>query len=64
MNFSPTAAQARVPLPWSDLAGSTWQLADPMQSVSFDRDGGELADQGLFVELDPWRYHLLTVSRR
>jgi hypothetical protein len=26
----------------------------------FVRDGGELAGPGLFVDLEPWQYHVLS----
>jgi hypothetical protein len=31
------------------------------QSV-FERDGGELASPGLFVNLGPWQFHLLVLQ--
>ena len=27
----------------------------------FERDGGELASSGLFVDLGPWQFHLLAM---
>jgi hypothetical protein len=27
----------------------------------FERDGGELASPGLFVDLGPWQFHLLAL---
>jgi hypothetical protein len=64
INFSAQPAQGRIPLPWPDLAGRTWQLSDPFQHNEFDRDGGELAGPGLFVDLKPWQVHLLAVTPR
>ena len=41
---SPTRpAQARVRLPWSDLAGRSWTLADRLDGAAFERAGDELA---------------------
>ncbi|MGO8882103.1 MAG: hypothetical protein ACLQI7_00015, partial [Streptosporangiaceae bacterium] len=61
INLSAETAQGRVPLGWPDLRGRTWCLTDLLQGNMFNRDGGELADPGLFVDLEPWRFHLLAL---
>jgi Alpha amylase, catalytic domain len=63
VNFSGLPAQARVPLPWTDLVGRRVTLADVFSGVSYEREAGELLDPGLFVDLPPWGYHLLTLGR-
>jgi Alpha amylase, catalytic domain len=62
INFSGAPAQGRVAVGWPDLGRHQWQLADLLQPVRFDRDGGELEDEGLFVALEPWQSHLLEVT--
>jgi hypothetical protein len=63
VNFSDTPAQGRVALGWPDLRRRRpWRLTDLIQPVSFDRDGEELENSGLFVALDPWQFHLLTLA--
>ena len=59
VNLSDTPAQSRVRLPWSDLAGRTWELTDRLSGERFTRDGDELAAEGLFVALDGWGSHFL-----
>jgi hypothetical protein len=59
VNLSESRAQARVHLPWDDLAGRSWSLTDRLGEERFDRHGDELADDGLFVALDPWASHFL-----
>ncbi len=61
INLSAGPAQGRVPLGWPDLRGRTWCLTDLLQGSTFNCDGGELADPGLFVDLEPWRFHLLAL---
>jgi hypothetical protein len=55
-------AQARIHLPWADLAGRSWKLADRLDDRSFERDGGELAADGLYVALEPWAAYFLAFS--
>jgi hypothetical protein len=50
-----------VPLGWTDLPTRAWQLADLVNEASFEREGEELVDQGLFVALEPRGFHLLAL---
>ena len=57
------AAQARVQIPWhEDLRGTVWTLSDSLSDQSFEHDGDELADAGLYVGLDPWASYLLKAT--
>ncbi len=59
VNLGAQSAQARVRLPWNDLAGKTWHLRDELSGQRYDRDGGEIEEQGLYVDLPPWGFHFL-----
>jgi hypothetical protein len=62
INYSGQPAQGRIPLALPDVSGRTCSLTDVLQQESFDRDGSELIDPGLFVALDPWKYYVLGVN--
>jgi hypothetical protein len=62
VNLSNAPAQARVHLPWNDLAGHAWELRDRLSGATFERGGDELAAEGLYVGLDPWGVHFLQMS--
>ena len=62
VNLSGQPSQARIPLGWPDLRGRSWQLTDVLSQDVFQRDGGELASSGLFVDLGPWQSHLLALQ--
>jgi hypothetical protein len=62
INFSDRAAQGRVALGFADLADRGWNLVDVVTKQAFRRDGTELADSGLFVDLGPWQHHLLALT--
>ncbi len=64
VNLSDSQSQARVRVPWDDLAGRSWRLTDAMTGVVFDRDGKELYESGLYVELNPWEFHVLSFRNR
>ena len=61
VNLSAQAAQGRIPLGYPDLPGRQWNLSDLLTDVEFDRDGAELADPGLFVDLPPWQFYVLAL---
>ena len=62
VDFSAEPAQGRVRLDWTGLRGRGWTLTDLVDDRVFERDGDELADQGLFVDLPPWGCHLLALT--
>ncbi len=62
VNDADTPAATRVHLPWHDVGGRAWQLRDLMSGDVFTRQGDELASSGLFVQLPPWGFHVLTWS--
>lgn len=61
VNLSDAAAQGRIPLPWPSLAPGTVPLKELVTGTLLERDGHELADPGLYVDLPPWGFHLVEV---
>jgi hypothetical protein len=59
VNLSESQAQAQIPLPWPDLPGRRWGLLDLLSGDDFRRDGGQLADPGLYVDMRPGQFYLL-----
>jgi hypothetical protein len=64
VNLSGIHAQARVRLPWDDCRGGAWSLVDAVSGASYDRDGDEIQDLGLYVAIEPWGCHFLRCCRR
>jgi mannosylglycerate hydrolase MGH1-like protein len=62
VNLTAQPAQARIPVDWPDLRGRTVRLTDLLQPGVLDRDGSEIAESGLYVDLAPWQYHLLAAA--
>jgi hypothetical protein len=46
----------------TDLPGRSWRLTDILGQSVFERDGGELASPGLFVDPGHWQFHLLALQ--
>jgi hypothetical protein len=64
VNLSAAPAQARVRLPWPDLAGRTWELTDRLDGQRFERAGDALLGAGLYVALHAWQVHFLAFASR
>ncbi len=62
VNLSEYRSQARVQMPWNELAGRTWQLTDVLSGDIFERDGGEMQSAGLYVDVPAWSFHFLRFS--
>jgi hypothetical protein len=62
VNLSDAPAQARVRLPWDDMARRSWQLTDPLDGERFERAGDEIAAEGLYVALDGWASSFLALA--
>ena len=58
MNFGQEPAQARVQVPWDELRQQQWRLDDVLSGDTYDRDGNEMRDGGLYVDLGPWQCHV------
>jgi hypothetical protein len=62
VNHGDDPATAMIHPPWTDLAGRTWRLDDPLNGDTYQREGDEMATSGLYVALPPWGFHLLIWS--
>ena len=58
VNYQPQTAQAKVSVPWDELRGKEWRLCDSLSNQTYDRNGSEMRDVGLYVDLAPWQCHL------
>jgi hypothetical protein len=59
MNLSDTRSQARVHLTGVNLAGKMVKMTDIMKNEFYERQGNEMAEIGLYVDLEPWAYHVM-----
>lgn len=62
VNYSDHQAQCRLRLPFDDLAGLQLRLVDVMGSEVYQRDGSDLVDPGLYIDLGPWRYNVFRLD--
>jgi hypothetical protein len=63
VNLSDGTAAGEVRTQWADLRGRQCHLTDPTQNIAFVRSGDDLVN-GLFVELDAWKWHMFRIEPR
>ncbi len=63
VNYRPHSSQCYLHLPFTDLFGAQWKLKDLMSEASYDRDGDDLNYGGLFLDMQPWQYHVFEMER-
>jgi hypothetical protein len=63
VNLSDRPAQSLVRVPWANEGGGQWHLLDAMSGAIYERAGDEMRSPGLYVELDPWKYHFFEYLR-
>ncbi len=61
VNLGAEPASGHVSLPWDDLRGRAWQLDDAATGDRYERGGDDLRD-GLYVALEPWHWHLFSLT--
>jgi hypothetical protein len=59
VNLSGSRSQARVRVPWAEVAQRNWRLEEMLSDASFSRSGDEMCGAGLYVDLPPWGWHFL-----
>jgi hypothetical protein len=62
VNYLGHQSQCYVTMPWRDLDGRTWRLQDLTGPAVYDRPGGDLTRQGLYLDMPAWGYHVFAVS--
>jgi glycosidase len=62
VNFAPDQGQCFVRLPFADLGGRAWRLADQVGPAAWDRDGDDLRARGLFVDARPWEASVFSLE--
>ena len=62
VNFAPNRSQCYLRLPFAGLAGQRWTLRDLTGDATYEREGDELGARGLYLDVDPWHYHVFELT--
>jgi hypothetical protein len=64
VNYAGNQSQCCARLPFTDLAGSRWQLTDLMGEATYERDGDDLGRRGLYLDMAPWQACVFFLQQR
>ena len=59
INLSDRPSQGRVLIPPPAVDKGMLRLSDELSGIAYERQGGEIHEAGLYVDLGPWAYHVL-----
>jgi hypothetical protein len=51
-----------VKLSWADLGGRKWTLQDQLTAETIVRDGDDLTERGLYLNVPAWRVHIFLIK--
>lgn len=63
VNYAPNQSQCYVRLPFRDLDGGQWKLADQLEDVVYERDGKDLQVRGLYLDTPPWKTSVFALTK-
>ena len=63
VNYAAHDSQCFVRFPPTDLGGRDWCLVDQLSDVEYLRNGDDLVDRGLYLDLPAWGQHVFRIVR-
>ena len=62
VNYAPHSSQCYFKLPFPEMKNRSVRLKDLLSSVLYTREGNDLLDRGLYLDMQPWSYHVFDVE--
>jgi hypothetical protein len=62
VNYAPHPNQCYLQLPFPEIQDRSVRLDDTLSSTSYTREGNELLQRGLYLDMGPWSYHIFTME--
>lgn len=64
VNYASNQSQCHVRLPFANLGGKQWRLQDQLAAATYDWNGDDLQERGLFLDMAPWQTSVFSVAER
>jgi hypothetical protein len=62
VNYAPHSSQCYLTLPFPEIKNHSVRLKDLLSPADYVRDGNELLERGLYLDLQPWSYHVFDLE--
>jgi hypothetical protein len=59
VNLSGARSQGKVKVPWEDVRSMSCRLIDLFTGAFYEREGEEMFNSGLYIDLEAWGFHFL-----
>lgn len=63
VNYAPNQSQCRIRPPFPDLAAHRWRLEDSLDGTVYEREGEEMQNSGLYLDMRPWQACIFSFER-
>jgi len=62
VNYAPHPSQCYLNLPFPEIKNRSVRFKDSLSSACYIREGNELVERGLYLDLQPWSYHVFDLE--
>ena len=62
VNYAPHPSQCYITLPFPEIENHSVELKDSLSPAGYIREGNELLERGLYLDLQPWSYHVFDLE--
>jgi len=62
VNYAPNQSQCYVRLPFADLGNGQWRLKDLLGDATYEREGTDLSDRGLYLDEAAWKASVFSLA--
>jgi hypothetical protein len=62
VNYASHQSQCYVHLTFPEIQNRTVQLNDLLGSATYTREGNDLLERGLYLDMEPWSYHVFNME--
>jgi glycosidase len=62
VNYAPHPSQCYLELPFPEIKNRSVRLKDSLSPACYIREGNELVERGLYLDLQPWSYHVFELE--
>ena len=62
VNYAPHPSQCYLDLPFPEIKNHSVELKDSLSPACYIREGNELLERGLYLDLQPWSYHVFDLE--
>jgi len=62
VNYGPHPSQCYLHLPFPEIKDRSVRLKDSLSPACYIREGNELLERGLYLDLQPWSYHVFDLE--